>query len=56
MWNKQDIVRAAVAIIVTMAGWGLIRLLFPSLDYFPPENLVRDLIAAGSLPQGYASS
>jgi hypothetical protein len=43
MWNKQDIVRAAVAIIVTMAGWGLVRLLFPSLDYFPPESLVRDL-------------
>jgi hypothetical protein len=52
MWERRDIVRAGAAIIVTMAGWGLIRLLFPSLDYFPPENLVRDLdrswvVAAG---------
>jgi hypothetical protein len=52
MWEKRDIMRAGTAIIVTMAGWGLIRLLFPSLDYFPPENLVRDLdrswvVAAG---------
>lgn len=30
-------------IIVTLVGWGLIRLLFPSLDYYPPESLTRDL-------------
>ena len=40
MWQKRDIARAAAAIIVTMVGWGLIRLLFPSLDYFPPESLM----------------
>lgn len=43
MWTKRDVVRAAVAIIATMVGWGLIRLLFPSLDYFPPESLMAEL-------------
>jgi len=43
MWKKRDIVRAGSAIIVTLAGWALIRLGFPSLDYYPPESLVRDL-------------
>ena len=43
MWTKRDLVRAAVAVLVTMVGWGLIRLLFPSLDYFPPESLMPDL-------------
>jgi hypothetical protein len=43
MWKKRDIVRAGSAIIVTLAGWVLIRLVFPSLDYYPPESLVRDL-------------
>jgi hypothetical protein len=52
MWTRRDILRAGVAIIVTMAGWGLVRLLLPSLDYFPPGSLVRDLepswvVAAG---------
>ena len=43
MWMKRDIVRASAAIIGTLAGWGLIRLLFPSLDYYPPESLTRNL-------------
>lgn len=43
MWTQRDILRTAAAIIVTMTGWGVIRLLFPSLDYFPPQNLVHDL-------------
>ena len=43
MWTKRDVGRAGVAILVTMVGWGLIRLLFPSLDYFPPERLMHDL-------------
>ena len=43
MWEKQDIIRAAAAIIATLIGWGLIRLLFPIFDYFPPESLTLDL-------------
>jgi hypothetical protein len=43
MWTKLDVVWAAVAIGVTMVGWGLIRLAFPSLDYFPPESLMPHL-------------
>ncbi len=43
MWRKREILRAGSAIIVTLAGWGLIRLAFPSLDYFPPESLTREL-------------
>jgi hypothetical protein len=43
VWKKRDIVRAGAAIIGTLVGWGLIRLLFPSLDYYPPESLTRDL-------------
>jgi hypothetical protein len=43
MWTQRDILRAGAAIIVTMTGWGVIRLLFPSLDYFPPQSLVHDL-------------
>ncbi len=43
MWTKRDIVRAGAAIIGTIVGWGLIRLLFPSLDYYPPESLTRVL-------------
>jgi hypothetical protein len=43
MWTKRDILRAGAAIIVTVVGWGLIRFLFPALDYFPPESLTRDL-------------
>ena len=43
MWTKKDIVRAGAAIIGTLVGWGLIRLLFPSLDYYPPESLTRVL-------------
>lgn len=43
MCKKKDIVRAAAAIIVTLVCWGLIRLLFPTFDYFPPESLTRDL-------------
>ena len=43
MWQKRDIARAVAAIIVAMIGWGLIRLRFPSLDYFPPESLMPHL-------------
>jgi hypothetical protein len=41
--NKKDIIRTAAAIITPLAGWGILRLLFPSLDYFPPERLIRNL-------------
>jgi hypothetical protein len=43
MWKKRDIISVGAVIIVTIAGWGLIRLIFPSLDYYPPEGLTRDL-------------
>ena len=43
MWEKSDIVRTGVAIIVTMVGWLLIRLIFPALDYYPPESLIQVL-------------
>ena len=43
MWNTRDIVRVGLAIIGTIIGWGLIRLLFPGLDYYPPENLLNNL-------------
>jgi len=42
MWNERDIVRAGSAIIVTLVGWVLIRLV-PPLDYYPPESRVLDL-------------
>jgi hypothetical protein len=37
--TKKGIVRAGAAIIGTIAVWGIIRLLFPTLDYYPPESL-----------------
>ena len=43
MWMKGGVVRGGSAIILTLAGWMLIRLAFPSLDYYPPRNLVQDL-------------
>ena len=43
MWKRRDIIRAGIAIIVSLAGWILIRLAFPALDYYPPESLVREL-------------
>jgi hypothetical protein len=43
MWKKRDIVRVGAAIIVTIAGWGVIRLIFPALDYYPPESITRVL-------------
>lgn len=33
----------AGALIATLAFWGLIRLVFPALDYYPPERLVARL-------------
>jgi len=30
----------ATALIGTLVFWGLIRLVFPALDYYPPEQLV----------------
>ncbi len=43
MWNKRDIVRVCSVIIGIILGWGLIRLIFPSLDYYPPESLINNL-------------
>ena len=43
MWKKAEIVRAGAAVVVTMVGWVLIRLLLPALDYYPPESLTRVL-------------
>ena len=43
MWTHRDVLRTAATSLVIMTGWGLIRLLVPTLDYFPPESLVRDL-------------
>ena len=43
MWKKRDIVRVCSVIIATIVGWGLIRLIFPSLDYHPPESLINNL-------------
>lgn len=43
MWKKRDIVRVCTVIIVTIVGWGLIRLIFPGLDYYPPESLINNL-------------
>ena len=43
MWKTHDIVRVSTVIIGTIAGWGLIRLIFPSLDYYPPESLINNL-------------
>ena len=43
MWNRRDIIRTGVATIVTVVLWVIVRLLDPSLDYFPPEILIRNL-------------
>lgn len=43
MWKKRDIVRASAVVIGMIVGWGLIRLVFPSLDYYPPESLTSEL-------------
>ncbi len=43
MWTKRDFLRTGSAISVTLAGWVLIRLAFPPLDYSPPQRLVDDL-------------
>jgi hypothetical protein len=43
VWNKRDIIRVSTAIVGTIVGWGLIRLLFASLDYYPPESLISNL-------------
>ena len=43
MWNKRDIIRAGAVVIGMIVGWGLIRLIFPMLDYYPPESLTREL-------------
>lgn len=40
---RQQVWRMAAAIIATLAAWGLIRLVLPSLDYYPPEGLARNL-------------
>ncbi|MDH3698092.1 MAG: hypothetical protein OER83_00465 [Flavobacteriaceae bacterium] len=39
MWTNRDILRTAIAIIVSLTGWGVFRLLFPALDYFTPDFL-----------------
>jgi hypothetical protein len=43
VWNKRDIIRVSTAIVGTIVGWGLIRLLFASVDYYPPESLISNL-------------
>lgn len=43
MWKKRDIVRVTAVVIGMIVGWGLIRLVFPSLDYYPPESLTSEL-------------
>jgi len=43
VWKKRDIIRVSVVIIGTLIGWGLIRLLYPSFDYYPPERLINNL-------------
>ena len=43
MWITRDIIRVSIVIIGTIVGWGLIRLIFPSLDYYPPESLINNL-------------
>ncbi len=53
MRQNRPIARAGAAIIATLIGWGLMRLLVPAFDYFPPDSLTRDLepswfIAAGA--------
>ena len=42
MWNRHEIVRTGGAIIIMLAVAVLLRLIIPPLDYFPPENLVRE--------------
>ena len=54
MWTRRDVGRAAAAILVTMVGWGLIRLRFPSLDYFPPESLMLDLELLPTTVRGFS--
>jgi hypothetical protein len=39
MWTRKGTARTGAAIVVTIVGWGLIRFLFPILDYYPPESL-----------------
>lgn len=41
--GRQEVWRTAAAIAATLAAWGIIRLAFPSLDYYPPEGLVQSL-------------
>jgi hypothetical protein len=43
MWKKRDVLAAGAAIIVILICWGTLRLLFPILDYYPPESLVHNL-------------
>jgi len=39
MWKRAGIVRVGAAIVLTVAGWILVRLVL-QFDYFPPESLV----------------
>ena len=43
MPTRQEFWRTVAAIIATLAAWGMIRLVFPSLDYYPPEGLAQSL-------------
>jgi hypothetical protein len=40
---RQEVWRTAAAIVATLVVWGAIRLVFPSLDYYPPDGLVQSL-------------
>jgi hypothetical protein len=43
MPNPKKLGKMATVIIASVAVMALLRLVFPALDYFPPERLVRDL-------------
>jgi hypothetical protein len=43
MWKKQDIIRTTFAIVIAIAVLGILRLLHPSFNYFPPEELINKL-------------
>jgi hypothetical protein len=43
MWKKKEIIRTATAIIVALAIFGILRLLYPPFNYFPPEGLINKL-------------
>lgn len=43
MPTRPELWRTAAAITATLAAWGVIRLVLPALDYYPPEGLAQSL-------------